>query len=126
MYGESALNIIESAMNLEPNYNVVLQNIFGTHYIVKSFNSHDIPGCMWCPYFTPPAGSQYSLTATINNFIIPLTGGTLTYKYEQACGSSAGAFHEITNRYKPFMKKGDGSNDHCHEEEEDCKSKYKK
>uniref|UniRef100_A0A1X7VI20 MACPF domain-containing protein n=1 Tax=Amphimedon queenslandica TaxID=400682 RepID=A0A1X7VI20_AMPQE len=108
-YGESALNVVETAMNIEPEYNVVLQNFFGIHYIVKSFGSHSVPGCQWCPYFTPPGGSQYPLTATISNFIIPLTGGTLIYSYEQSCGSSATAdLHSIMDQYN-------GANGHCYE-----------
>ena len=80
---------METAVLQNPNYNIVIKNTFGAYYTIETIDSISSAGnCNWYPYFTPPGESMYSLTATIGNFIIPMSGGTLTIKYSQSSSNS--------------------------------------
>lgn len=113
--GASALNVMEAAVNLEPAHNFILKNIFGKYYIVDSIGGSSTSGCIWCGYFTPlagpPAAPSYLLTADINNFIIPLSGGVLTMHYDTSCSAALDHFKRgvldfkipLPPHYNPFM-----------------------
>ena len=128
--GSSALNVMERGANLESSRHFVISNVFGMFYVVESLEgASKTQNCQWCAYFSPSVEKQtpeYLLTADINNFIIPISGGKLILKYEQSCSSSA---HDSFNRdvvdycdinmplphYNPFMKQYHGSllSDQC-------------
>ena len=107
--GSSALNVMEAAANQEPAHHFILKNIFGKFYIIESIGGSSTTGCTWCGYFSPSSvAPAYLLTADINNFIIPLSGGTLTMKYETSCGTlyenfSRGLSIPIPPHYNPLV-----------------------
>lgn len=126
--GESALNVIEAA-SAESNFNFVLNNIFGLFYSLHTVESVSMTSqCGWCTYFTPPSSTEYLLTAGINNFIIPLSGGTITLKYKDSCSAAMDDFNRkslsdihipIPPHYNPFFNprkertKDCTAKDHC-------------
>lgn len=126
--GDSALNVMEAAANAQPSYHFVVSNIFGKFYVIDSAGGAAVSqSCIWCAYFTPQGGSAYLLTADTNNFIVPITGGDLTLKYQQTCSVAMDDFNRgkldynipIPPHYNPFANwkrpsAGGGCTDHCH------------
>ena len=103
---------MEATANQEPAHHFILKNIFGKFYIIESIGGSSTTGCTWCGYFSPSsAAPAYLLTADINNFIIPLSGGTLTMKYETSCSTALDHFKRgildfkipLPPHYNPFM-----------------------
>ena len=126
--GNSALNVMEAAANVESTYHYVVSNVFGKFYVIDSVSGAAVTqSCSWCAYFTPNGGSAYLLTADINNFIVPISGGDLTLKYQQSCSVAQGDFNRgkldynipIPPHYNPFANvkrpsASGGCTDHCH------------
>lgn len=82
---------MEAGANLHPANHFVLINQFGKYYLVETISGTEVPSCKWCAYFTPstsPPVPTYEITADVNNFILPLSGGALTMKYETSCSSA--------------------------------------
>lgn len=126
--GDSALNVMEAAANAQSSYHFVISNVFGKYYVINSAGGAIVSqSCTWCVYFTPNGGSTYLLTADINNFIVPISGGDLTLKYQQSCSVANDNFNRgkldsnipIPPHYNPFVNvkrpfAGGGCTDHCH------------
>jgi hypothetical protein len=138
--GSSALNVMETATNNNPSYSFILKNVFGEFYIIDTlFHASTTASCIWCAYFTPNTQSgtpEYLLTADINNFVIPLSGGELTMKYQSSCSFSYDHFARhgpashphvpIPPHYNPFMTHS-GKDHSCKEKSKgstgSCKAK---
>ena len=100
--GQSALNVLEAGADINNERSFEVSVLFGQIYFIERINL--IPNnetCTWCALFSPaPNVASYFLTTSINRFIIPVSGGTLTLQYRTSCNPS----QELKSVQKLFQK----------------------
>ena len=90
--GQTALNIIEAGADISSNRTFIVMNIFGLFYTIRSINTAEMTSsCQWCVKYSPTADESvpsYLLTAAVNDFVIPVSGGVLTLEYTTECNDA--------------------------------------
>ena len=101
--GQSALNVLEAGADIDNERSFVVSVLIGQIYFIESINVIPNNGsCIWCALFSPaPNVTSYFLTTSVNRFIIPVSGGTLTLQYRSSCNP----LQELKNVQKLLEKK---------------------
>ena len=90
--GQTALNVLESGADADPNRTFTLTNWFGLFYSVRSINTAiQSSSCQWCVKYSPTADESvpsYLLQVALNDFVIPIDGGLLTLEYTAQCNNA--------------------------------------
>ena len=100
--GQSALNVLEAGADIDNERSFVVSVFIGQIYFIERINIiSNNETCIWCALYSPaPNVNSYFLTTSVNRFIIPVSGGTLTLQYQTSCNS----LQELKNVQKLFEK----------------------
>ena len=90
--GQTALNVVEKAGDLNQNLTFTVINYYGLFYHIRSINTAAQAGaCMWCVKYSPTLDSSvpgYPLTVALNDFTIPVDNGMLILEYTTECSTA--------------------------------------
>lgn len=85
--GQTALNVMEKAADMEHSLAFTVHNWFGLFYSIRGINTaFTNSNCQWCIKFSPSSSTEglvppYLLSVAPNDFTIPVFGGTLLLEY---------------------------------------------
>ncbi len=90
--GQTALNVVERACDLNLHLTFTVINHHGLFYHIRSIHSATQAGsCMWCVKYSPKSDGSvpsYPLTVALNDFTIPVDNGMLTLEYTTECNQA--------------------------------------
>ena len=85
--GHSALNVMENGASTSNEVSFRATNFFGLFYSIQSIGVTAMTqSCQWCALFSPDSTVlPFLIPLDVNNYIIPVGGGTLTLEYRDSC-----------------------------------------
>ena len=88
--GSSALNVMESAADLDSGLSFTVSNTFGLFYSPLTIAGITIiPQCLWCLTYQPPDSEEIVIPEVgAQNLVIPAPGTTLRMEFTSTCQSS--------------------------------------
>ena len=84
--GSSALSVLERGARADPRRSFIAKNFIGFFYVIETIGSmSDTPSCQWCTLFCPPNSVSPFTINSVNNYVIPVSGGMLMLEYRDSC-----------------------------------------
>ena len=93
--GHSALNVMENGASTSTELSFRATNFLGLFYSIQSIGVTGMtPSCQWCALFSPDSAVlPFFIPLDINNYIIPVGGGTLILEYRDSCNDMQNAIN---------------------------------